>query len=155
FVDKESVHWRTGYESACAVAAQAPDTQVVSVADREADIYEVFAAALPEAGRRKAAFIVRAQHDRAGAAEDEAGSVRHLRARRTPLGHPVVSVPAGPKRKARQATLAVQSLTFQPRVPYRPEGKLAAVRFNAVLIREVDPPAGEEPIEWLLLTDLP
>ena len=32
---------------------------------------------------------------------------------------------------------------------------LPAVTLNAVLVREVDPPEGEEPVEWLLLTTLP
>jgi hypothetical protein len=29
------------------------------------------------------------------------------------------------------------------------------VEVNAILVREVDPPEGEEPIEWLLLTSVP
>jgi hypothetical protein len=33
--------------------------------------------------------------------------------------------------------------------------KLPNVTVNVVQVKEVDPPAGEEPIEWLLLTSLP
>lgn len=155
FADKESVHWLTGYQLACRVAEQAPDTQVVSVADREGDIYEVFAAALPEEGRRRAAFIVRAQHDRAVNAGDETGKLWEQAARRPVLGHLTVQLPATRKRQPRHAKLTVQALTVEPRVPYRPEGKLSPVRLNAVLVREVDPPKGEEALEWLLLTNLP
>lgn len=40
--------------------------------------------------------------------------------------------------------------------PERPAGsKLPAVKVNSVLVREVDTPAGEPPVEWLLLSDLP
>jgi hypothetical protein len=43
----------------------------------------------------------------------------------------------------------------KPRIPYRPNGrKLPPVTFYAVLVREVQPPPGEDPIEWLLLTNL-
>ncbi len=155
FADKESVHWLTGYQLACRVAEQAPDTQVVSVADREGDIYEVFAAALPEEGRRKAAFIVRAQHDRAVHIDEETGKLWEQAERSPVLGHLIIAVPATPTRKARNAKLTVQAIAVEPRVPYRPEGRLPQVTLKAVLIREVAPPKGEEAIEWLLLTNLP
>ncbi len=44
-------------------------------------------------------------------------------------------------------------MTLRP--PRRPDGKLPAVTVHAVLVAEVDPPAGDEPVEWLLLTTLP
>src|SRR5262249_16209117 len=33
--------------------------------------------------------------------------------------------------------------------------QLPRVTANAVLVTEIDPPAGDEPVEWLLLTTLP
>jgi hypothetical protein len=55
---KESSRWLEGYRLACDVAEQLPDTQIVSIADREADIYECF----PEGGRprppRRADWII-------------------------------------------------------------------------------------------------
>jgi hypothetical protein len=41
--EKESRHWVDGYQDCCAVQGQLPDTLVVSLADREGDIYEWFA----------------------------------------------------------------------------------------------------------------
>jgi hypothetical protein len=155
FVDKESVHWLTGYQTACQVAEQAPDTEVISVADREGDIFEVFAAAAPEEGQRKAGFIIRAQHNRAVTVEDQTGALWDKLAASTVLGHLVVKIPGSAKRKARHAHLTVQASVVQPRIPYRPEGKLPPVKFNVVLVREVNPPEGEEAIEWMLLTSLP
>jgi hypothetical protein len=76
--DKESSYGLDGYRHACAGAEQAPDTLIVSISDREGDIYECFAAALPEQGRRKAAWIVRARHDRCVRADDEAGRLWEL-----------------------------------------------------------------------------
>lgn len=40
---KESFRWLEGYRQACTLALQAPGVQVISCADREGDIYEVFA----------------------------------------------------------------------------------------------------------------
>ncbi len=58
-------------------------------------------------------------------------------------------------RSARTARLTVQAARVALRGPYRPGGKLADVAVNVVLVREIEPPPGEEPIEWLLLTSLP
>jgi hypothetical protein len=41
------------------------------------------------------------------------------------------------------------------RGPHRPTGRLPDVTVSAVLVREINPPAGEAPIEWLLITTLP
>ena len=155
FDEKESRHWRDGYRLACTVAEAAPETQIVSIADREGDIYEVFAEAQPEEGRRKAEWIIRAQHDRAVCVGDGHSQLWTQLECSAKLGTLEVNVPPSPQRKGRRAKLSVQALTIQPRIPYRPEGKLPAVKFSAVLVREIHPPAGEEPIEWLLLTSLP
>jgi hypothetical protein len=58
-------------------------------------------------------------------------------------------------RAKRTATVTVRAARVRLRGPYCPGGKLPDLDVNALLVREADPPAGEEPIEWLLLTDLP
>lgn len=62
--DKESRRWITGLEQAHRVAAAAPQTEVIAVADREADIYELLVAGQPPGG---AQFIVRLSGPGAGA----------------------------------------------------------------------------------------
>lgn len=47
---------------------------------------------------------------------------------------------------------AVEQIKLRP--PYRKGQRLEAVRLNAVLVSEVNPPAGEVAVEWLLLTAL-
>ena len=44
-------------------------------------------------------------------------------------------------------------VTLRP--PWRPDRKLPPVTVNVVLVSEVNPPPGDEPVEWLLLTSLP
>lgn len=70
---------------------------------------------------------------------------------------PKVSCETRGRRQARQsrtATVEVRACPMTLRAPYRPGRKLPAVTLNVVLVREVDPPEGDEPIEWLLLTSL-
>jgi hypothetical protein len=70
--DKESYRWVLGYQRACAVAAQVPTTQVISIGDAENDIYECFSAALSTEHARPADWIIRAcQLDRCLAANEE------------------------------------------------------------------------------------
>src|SRR5207253_10063718 len=69
---KESHRWLDGYRRGCAVAAQAPGTQVIVLSDSEGDIYECFAAAADGDGP-KADFIVRACQDRCVRGGDAAG----------------------------------------------------------------------------------
>lgn len=153
--EKESMRWLEGYRQACAVAERVPDTLVVSISDREGDIYECFAESLPEEGRRKAAWIIRARHNRSVTVDNTKGPLWDQVAHSPVLGHITVEVKAAPERKARSAQLTVQSVAIKPRIPYRPNGrKLPPVTFYAVLVREVQPPPGEDPIEWLLLTNL-
>jgi hypothetical protein len=51
---KESYRWLQGYRRACQIAEQLPQTQIVSVADREADIYECFLEAQQPAPPKRA-----------------------------------------------------------------------------------------------------
>ncbi len=39
--------------------------------------------------------------------------------------------------------------------PANKSKKYASVSFTAILVTEADPPTGEEPLEWLLLTTFP
>jgi len=58
-------------------------------------------------------------------------------------------------RESRTAAVAVRATAITLRPPYQPDRKLSPVKLNVVLVREIDPPVGEEPIEWILLTNLP
>lgn len=169
---KESVRWLEGYQRACAVAQECPATQILCVSDSEGDIYECLAAAeaVQASGQRPADWIVRACQDRALAgseAADATGPLFTAAAAGPVLQRLTVDVSKRlPKSKdarkrkqpraARQAVVTVQAARVTLRGPSRPgRGKLADVTVNVVLVREEDPPAGEEPIQWLLLTSLP
>lgn len=174
FAAKESHRWLAGYESACQLALEAPDTQVICLSDSEGDIYECLLAGAADEAKR-ADWIVRANHvDRALAPEDEPDSTAlaeagrqnllQLLACQAPLGTMTVAV--SPRhaslnderkrqkpRAGRTARVAVRSVRTRLNSPQR--SGLPPVEVSAVWVREEHPPAGEEPIDWLLLTSLP
>jgi Transposase Tn5 dimerisation domain/Transposase DNA-binding len=164
FAEKESYRWLAGYEAACQIAVEAPDTKVVCVSDSEGDIYECFLAGAREDAQR-AEWIVRAgQADRTLAEEEK--NLRQLLACQTPLGKMTVEVSKreastgdGRKRRqpraSRQADVTVRSVRTLLSPPSRAGETLPPVYVNAILVCEEKPPEGEEPIEWLLVTSLP
>jgi hypothetical protein len=148
--DKESSKWLESFRRVAAVQQQCPQTQLVSVADRESDIYELFHLAQqdPQGPR----LLIRAEQNRRLAQQQ---GLLQDRIRQQPLaGHRSIVVPRRSGRRARQAQLEVRfaAVTLQP-----PDGKarLGRLKLWAVLAEEVDVPAGQEPVCWLLLTTCP
>lgn len=165
--EKESYRWLEGYRRACAVAAQAPHTQVIALSDSEGDIYECFAAAADGAGP-KADWIVRACQDRCVRDGEETAEAKLFAtvAAGPILGTLSIEVGArkagshdGSKRRqarsARTTRVTVQAGRVVLQTPDRLGRKVPHVPVHAVLVREIKPPAGEAAIEWLLLTSLP
>ena len=156
--EKESYRWLLGYRRACAVAAAVPGTQIISISDREGDIYECFVEARTIAGPR-ADWIIRACQDRSTpqkSAEDETYvKLRETVAAQAPLGRLKIQVPRSADGPARQATVTVRSATVELKPPDRAGRKLPPVTVNAVWIHEESPPDGVKPLDWLLLTNLP
>ena len=165
--DKESQRWIEGLREAHAVAVQAAPTEVIAVADSEADVYELLVAGQTELSPTpaiRAQWIVRACQDRAvrrGANADENAAKCVFDAAATaPVRatyevsvrgrEPLVNCETRGRRQAResrQATVEVRACSVTLRAPSRPDRKLPDVTVNVVLVREVQPPVGEEPIE--------
>jgi hypothetical protein len=161
--DKESLRWLTGLRQARALAQQMPQTQCICIADSEADIYELFA---EPRGEQPVHWLIRACQDRAL----EGKRSQHLRAQvlATPLLYEVELLIRGRKaktaaedrdrrqnRETRQAKVEVRAATLTLRAPSRPDRELPPVTVNVVLVREPNPPPGETPVEWILVTTLP
>ena len=161
--EKESLRWLTGLREARQLAQQMPEVQIVCVADSEADIYEVFA---ESRGERPVHWLIRACQDRALQGGEAA---RHLRERvlATVVLYEVELAVRGREaktaaedrarrqdRKSRQAQVQVRAARVELRPPYRPDRQLPPVSVNVVLVSEPNPPPGETPIEWILVTTL-
>lgn len=147
---KESSKWLRSFQRVAQVQQQCPQTQLVSVGDREADIYELFHQALadPQGPR----LLVRAEQDRL-LAEDNAHLWEHL-GQQPVAGLQTVRIPRRSSRPAREAHLQVRFARVRLRPP-RGRAQLGELALWAVLAQEIEAPQDIEPLCWLLLTTCP
>ena len=151
---KESVKWLRGYQAACRIAQACPDTTVVSVGDREADIYELFLAAAQAgaAGQPRAEILVRAMRERMLVKVHQ--RVWDWLPKQAVAGHVEVTVPAKPGSRTRVARLALRFAEVELEPPTN-KRRLDRIQVWAVLAQEVGAGRGVEPVSWQLLTTLP
>lgn len=151
YEDKESYKWQhVGEQMAHRLGENR--SRIISVCDREADIYEYLTYKTDTAQR----YIVRAARDRRLAEEDE--NLFASVAQTPKLGEHTIHLAqrGGPHhRAARQVHLTLHSarITLQP--PRRKHDNLTPIEVNVVLAQELNPPKGEDPLCWLLLTSEP
>lgn len=163
--DNENDRWA---KAACEVDAQLEGVKVTHIMDREADAYALLAKL------QGSSYIVRAQHDRVVALPPEAKIcsretlrqiMEHspvLLTREVPLSArrnskaPPVERRIHPPRSARLARLAISAMAVTiPRSTCTTSVLPATLAVNVVRVVEIDVPAGEPPVEWLLLTNEP
>ena len=145
---KESLRWIEGYQKVCELKEEVGDTQLVYIADRESDLFELFQRAAVGPG----GCLIRAAQNRAV----EGGGLLRDRVAQSPcLGQVEFDLPSGRGRCPRRVVQSLRALRVLLRPPYRPDKKLEPVEVTVILAQEENPPAGQEPIEWLLLSSLP
>lgn len=145
---KESYRWLAAFRHTQALAPAG--VEVVTVCDREADFYEMFA----EAQENQAGLLVRAKVNRR-LAEAGIGKLWDKLEGQDVAGYLQVEVAKTEKQAPRTAQVAVRFAPVRLEPPWRPAGqKLPVVALHAILVSEVDAPADvAEPIEWLLLVN--
>jgi hypothetical protein len=148
---KESYKWLASFTAAAAAQHELAHTQVVSVGDREADIYELFQLALSRADHPQ--LLVRAEQDRL-LAEGHRQLWESVDAKAV-AGFHHVQITRRPGRPARVANLAVRFAEVELAAPKNRLRGCSPVRVWAVLAREPEPPPDSDPLEWMLLTTLP
>ena len=150
FEEKDSRRWLDGAESASKLW-EAGAACVTVVEDREGDIYECFA--FKPANVEK---LVRAAQDRLLA--DQKTHLFAVADQWSEAGQMTVELPAIPGRKARTAVLSVRFGEVEIAKPKNRKCDAGArelpktVTVRMVDAREIDPPPGEEPAHWRLLT---
>lgn len=154
--EKESLKWIQSYHAVCAVQARCPKTQFIVMADREADIHELFAEYVQTP--KSAELLIRAERSRNRNVIDEEDEVQRLwpyMEAMKPAGIVELMLPPRPDRPARQAKLEIRFAAVTLKAPRR-KTKLPDVPIHAVQAKEIDAPAGvDEPLEWMLLSTLP
>jgi hypothetical protein len=148
--DKESVRWVDGFARVNELAEQLTDTRLTYIADREGDLYDLFVEApCPEHG---ADWLVRVQHR-----ERLLVDGRKLRAvidAAPVLTEITFERPPAKGRRARTVHQQIKVVRVTLKAPARPDRTLPDVSVTALLATEPDPPADEDPLDWLLLTNL-
>lgn len=150
--EKESYKWIQALERTIELAPAG--IQVVTVCDREADVYELFV----RAQELHTGLLIRATQNRV-LMDDEREKVRS-RVRSAPIaGHLKVHVPEKKGEPERDAVVSVRFCSVTLKAPWRPKlpGKdpLPAMPIDVILVEEVAPPPDVTPLNWLLLTNVP
>jgi hypothetical protein len=129
--------------------AHADDGLCLSIAEHEADIYELFVEApCPESG---ADWLIRGQHDRL---VSDGTKLRERLVKAPMLTEMRFGEPGSAGRAARPVHQQLKSVRVTLKAPSRPDRTLLDVEVTAILATEINPPDGQEPVEWLLLTNL-
>ncbi len=158
--EKKSFKWIEGHRDCVAISKRIPDTRILGVMDREADVFELFAEATPT--RHRVGLLVRARinrrlegserklFDELRATDDTVQitvDIPRQRWKKAKNG-----VPGQEGKRARTATLttAFKEVLLPPtRSDLKGKGN---VSLWAVYVREEQPPEGAAAIEWFLLT---
>jgi len=148
---KESVRWVNSINRAAQMARRMPQTTVVELGDRESDIYEVFDQVL--IGPENLHVVVRAQHNRT--LQEQAKLWEYMAGQ--PVGGQLqLQVPRRAGCSARKALMEVRWAEVHICASaVRLKRHWPALKLYAVWVKEIDPPPGEAPLEWMLLSDLP
>jgi hypothetical protein len=156
--EKESFRWLSGYRLASELVVEFPATQIVSVADSEADIYDIFVEAAQHSS--PADFVIRASEVRCTPERDQAAGRRVYRKVRDEVSDSTVrtrrtiDLSRTPKRQARQAEIEIRAIEVTVKPPYV-RSYLPSVVLRMVLVEEVAGPQDGTDVSWLLITTLP
>lgn len=166
--EKESFRWLEGLRQAREVAQQSPHVQCVCIGDSEADIYHLFA---EPRGEHAVHWLIRACQERCVETEAK-NNGKWPTIREVVMGEPVLFTKEitvrgrQPKtacetrsrrmaRESRKTEVEVRAGRVLLRPPAASDRPLPSVMVNVVMVREMNPPDDEEPVEWILLTTLP
>jgi hypothetical protein len=145
---KESYKWLKSFQGAARLQRQlGRATTVVSVGDREADIYELFLLAQKDPWHPK--LLVRAERDRR--VQDAPMCLWQYMESQAVAGERWLCIPKRNGRAAREARLEIRFAQVELRAPKR-KPMLGPLKVWAVYVTEVDAPSPKEALEWMLVT---
>jgi hypothetical protein len=145
--EKESIKWLVSYRAVAEAQKLCPDTMLVSVGDREADVYELFHEGTQDS--RGPRLLIRAERTRNRKVEQE-GLWSTMNAKPV-AGLLNVAVARRGLRPARTAKLEVRFASVVLSPPAK--SALPPLSVWTVYAREIDhAPEVKEPIDWMLLS---
>lgn len=149
--EKESVRWLEALSIAAGAARRMPHTQLVVMTDREGDLYELHDAV--QIGPPNLHTVIRAQHDRNLDCHQKLWSFMTAQ----PLGlRRALQVPRRHGQPTRTATVEIRWAQVTIQAPaVGPKKGWPPLSLWAVWVHEPNPPSKVEPLDWMLLTDIP
>ena len=144
---RESRKWLDSFADANA-SIEAP-TEIIHIADREADLYDLFAAPRPA----HVQFLIRASHNRR--LSDGAGKLFEILASTEDLGTLTVEVSARKGQSTREALVRLRCAKVRLAAPQNKPTAVSEVPLSAIEAYEPHPPKGVKALRWVLLTTLP
>ena len=148
--EKESFRW---IESLREVQEAIPeDIELITVCDREGDIFELLSEPLREGSH----LLIRASQDRRVKTEEEIGKLFSKLEKLESMAEIAIKLRRTPRRKPRIARLQVKWTSVEIQAPLKkPEyGEIEAIKVNAIVAEEIQIPKGEKAVKWVLLTTL-
>jgi hypothetical protein len=125
-------------------------TQLITVGDSEADLFELF----NHARQLKTDLLIRAGQNRT-VCQPEVGLRWPVLDKQAIVGHLKVSVAKRQTQPAREAIVAVRFTSLTLRPPAHLRTQMKPLSLYDVLVQELDPPSDVDPLCWLLLTTVP
>lgn len=153
--EKESMKWLRSFRRVEQIQKQCPDTMLVSIGDRESDVYELFQDAVKKPDNPKLLVRLCKGTQRKVSEEEENLLLWEFMAKQEISGSLKIHVPRSGSRKARDTWIDIRFSEVEL-IPPKRLAKCPPIKAWAVytLEREDDetPP---KPIEWMLLTTVP
>ena len=147
--EKESYKWLKGFSRVAEVQKRLPGTTLVSMGDREADIYDLFELAQRDPNGPK--LLIRALQPRK---KTDGTALWKTLLEQSPDGEIRLEVPRRHSRAARETTLEIRFAKVDLAPPTPRKKELSPVTLWAVAATEKNAPAGAEPLSWLLFTSM-
>jgi len=146
--EKESFKWFKSYRAVGEFQKKCPNTSIVSVGDRESDIYELICEASKDPESPE--LLVRSERSRRRNTAE--GRLWEVMPKEPVAGCQKLYIPGKGGRKARTAKLEVRFRSISLKPP-KTKSDLAPISVWAVYVREIDvPPHVKKPVEWMLVT---
>jgi hypothetical protein len=145
---KESMKWLRSYQRVAEIQRLCPGTRLVSIGDRESDIYELFDLARTTEGG--AGLLVRAEKSRNR--KTEQGLLWHRMEQEQVAGCAKIHVPRSGVRPARDTWVDIRYAPVQLQRPKKNHVSLPQIPVWAVYVVEKPEKGVKDPIEWMLLT---
>lgn len=144
---KESMKWLRSFGKIAEIQKACPNTKLISIGDRESDVYELFVEALRDLAGP--GLLVRMNHTTRRKVDDKL--LWDFMAGRKVAATLSLHIPHSGSRQKRDTTIDVRFASVELKPPQRGQN-FKPIPVWAVYVRESTPAPGNTPIEWMLLT---